>query len=196
MIIGLAYTIILIEFWQRYFTLWRMHGRFLIAAIAAFVCSASFGDDASRALSVQFESAQAVVALRTANQPIQLPGLTFSLRVQAHCPAPETPASVSISIADSRITVAPDENGLIESEIHVSAKQLGPVLATDFCLDGDTDTTRPIELKGALSAQLSLRCKGENSESIRYATKLLNVALECMNPAIEPASDTGDISLP
>lgn len=187
-----------------------MRDRNILSLLAMLICSNAFGDDTDPKLSVQFATARATVAPRAPDKAVQFPDLTFTLHATASCPAAEVPASISISIADSRITIAPDDDGIFEEEIRVSAKQLGPVVAKDFCLlagtdelandepakaankendrnsgeasDEEPDFSRQLEISGALSAQLSLRCKGENSESISYATAPLNVALVCGNP--------------
>lgn len=191
-----------------------MRGQNLYSMLAMLVCSSAFGDDTDPKLSVQFATAQATIAPRAPDKPVQFPDMTFTLHATASCPPAQLPASVSISIADSRITIAPDDNGRFEEEIRVSAQQLAPVIATDFCLideiddeidgaiddlanqesgnvseqvtgaapDEETGDNPQMEIRGALSAQLSLRCKGENSESISYTTAPLNVALLCETP--------------
>lgn len=187
-----------------------MHGRYILPILAVLVCSSSIGDDASPKLSVQFATAEAKIAPRAPDKPVQFPDMTFTLQATASCPAAELPASVSVSIADSRITIAPGDDGRFEEEILVSAQQLGPIVARDFCLDNEMsdpatdesenqprntadresseasgeqpDYNERMQIRGALSAQLSLRCKGENSESISYATEPLNVELLCKSP--------------
>ena len=183
-----------------------MRGRYIFPMLAVLVCASAFSDEANPKLSVKFATAQATIAPRPPDKPVQFPDMTFTLHATASCPAAELPVSVSISIADSRITIAPDDDGRLEEEIRVSAEQLAPVIARDFCLDDEMDELAneesgsvrsneadhepdeqpdqnpQLEIQGALSAQLSLRCRGENSESISYATAPLNVALHCENP--------------
>ena len=160
--------------------------RYLTAtfAIALLTSSAAHSDDADGQLDIEFDTATALISPRTSNRPINLPTLTFTLRAQARCPAAEAPESISISIADTRITIYPDNesatNDVVEKSIRVSQKQLGPVAVESFCLaQNSADVGQSLQLDGALSAQLSLRCVGENSESISYQTAALSVALLC-----------------
>ena len=159
-----------------------MRGQLFFAATAVLAGSSAFGEDNHPTLTIQFNAAPAVIAPRPSNAPIQLPNLTFAVQAQAYCPTAENAASVAVSIADTRITITPESNDLIEVEIQVPAKQLGPVVATDFCLDGETDDGKQLELEGALSAQISLRCKTGNGDTISYRTAPLNIALQCRNP--------------
>lgn len=154
----------------------------VIFAIALLISSTSRAEDAGGQLDIEFDTATAIIAPRTSSRPISLPTLTFTLRAQARCPAAETPESISVSIADTRITIYPDSdsNDIIEKSIRVSQKQLGPVAVESFCLaENNADVGELLELDDALSAQLSLRCVGENSESISYQTAALSVSLLC-----------------
>jgi hypothetical protein len=156
-----------------------MRGRFSFSILALFTCFSSYSDDARQSLSVLFEPAVAIIPPRTSNQPIQLPDLVFSLQAEAQCPTTDATASVSISIADSSISIVTTDNNAFAEQLNVPGKQLAPVVATDFCLEDKANVVQRLELKGTLSAQLSLRCQGENSETISYATTPLDVILEC-----------------
>ena len=162
-----------------------------IFAIALLISSTSHSEDADGQLDIEFDTATAIVSPRTSNRPINLPTLTFTFRAQAQCPAAEAPESISVSIADTRITIYPDSdsNDVIEKSIRVSQKQLGPVAVANFCLaENDADVGELLELDDALSAQLSLRCVGENSESISYQTAALSVSLLCEVTALPSAT--------
>lgn len=162
-----------------------MRGSLCVCFSLLLIGANSFGDDDVQMLAVEFETAVASIPPRESDGPIQLPGLTFGVRAQTLCPSSEIPTSFSVSIADSRKTIAPDDDLAIEDEIYVSAEQLGPVVVSNFCLEGESDSMQQLQLEGALSAHLSLRCKGENSESIDYATTPLNVMLNCEIPETE-----------
>ena len=160
-----------------------MRSLFLCAALTLLSSAESRGDDTGATLFVQFEPAIAKVALRSNSRPVQLPRLTFAVRVEASCPATLEAQSISLSIADTRIRLQPDESGVVDKTISVPQKQLGPIAVNDFCMAGDdTDSEQQISLKDALSAQLSLRCSGENQESIQYETAALEVILQCEIP--------------
>lgn len=157
-----------------------MRGRLPILLLTSFTCLSGFGEDAGQSLSVSFEPALATIPPRAADRPIQLPELIFSLQAKAQCGATESGASVSISVADSRISFVAADKDTVDQELRVPGKQLGPVVASAFCLEDVPASAQRVELKGALSAQLSLRCKSENSETISYSTVPLDVTLECL----------------
>ena len=68
-------------------------------------------------LRVKFETPVASISPRTTDRPIKLPSLTYVLRAEASCPEPQTAESVSISIADTRITISPGESEAVEETI-------------------------------------------------------------------------------
>lgn len=160
-----------------------MRSLFFCAALAVLIGADSRGEGADSALLVEFDAAVAKIALRSSGRPIRLPSLTFAVRIKASCPAELEAKSISVSIADTRINVRPDDNGLIEKSIRVPKKQLGPISVNDFCIAGDeANSERQIQLRDALSAQLSLHCSGDNRESMTYETVALEVALQCDVP--------------
>jgi hypothetical protein len=160
-----------------------MRGLFIYAALAVLISTDSRGEDADSRLSAEFDVAVAKIALRSSSRPIRLPSLTFAVRIEASCSTPLEAKSISISIADTRINVRPGDNGLIERTIRVPTKQLGPIAVNDFCIAGDDVNSRQqLQVRDALSAQLSLRCSSEKQESITYETVALEVALHCDVP--------------
>ncbi len=171
-----------------------MRGLLFYAALAVLVSADSRGEDADSGLLVEFDAAIAKIELRSSSGPIQLPDLTFQVRIEASCPTALEARSISISIADTRINVQADDDGLIEKTIRVPKKQLGPIAVNDFCIaEDDLSSEQQLKLSDALSAQLSLRCSGENRESITYQTVALEVDLQCAVPenAAELLTTTG-----
>ena len=160
-----------------------MRSLFFFAALAVLIGADSRAEGADSALLVEFDAAVAKIALRSSGRPIRLPSLTFAVRIEASCPARLDTKSISISIADTRINVQPDDTGVIERSIRVPKKQLGPIAVNDFCIAGeDASSGQELNLRDALSAQLSLHCSGENQESMTYETVALEVALQCDVP--------------
>lgn len=152
----------------------------VIVFTAVLLSLTAFSDDADGQLDFEFDTAVAAIAPRSTSKPISLPTLTFALRAEARCPALLAPESVSISIADTRITIKPETDGALEKSIRVAEKQLGPLAVEDFCLaDNAADAGESLQVDDALSAQLSLRCVGEDRESISYQTAALSVTLQC-----------------
>jgi len=157
-----------------------MRSLFFFAALAVLIGADSRGEGADGELLVEFDAAVAEIALRSSSRPIRLPSLTFAVRIEASCPTELEPKSISISIADTRINVQPDDTGVIEKSIRVPKKQLGPISVDDFCIAGDdVNSERQLQLRDALSAQLSLHCSGDNRESMTYETVALEVTLQC-----------------
>jgi hypothetical protein len=154
-----------------------------LLAIVLLIDSTTGVANSDEHLEVEFDTAVAKIAPRSSAKPINLPNLTFSLKARAFCPAPQAAESVSISIADTQITIRPVNEDAIEESIQVSRKQLGPVAVEDFCLGEETnDAQELLQIDDALTAQLSLRCAGENSESISYKSAALSIALLCEVP--------------
>lgn len=155
----------------------------LAAALMLFGATAVSADDGAR-LDVEFDTPVASIAPRTAQRLVNLPSLTFVVRAAASCPEAQNAESISISIADTRISVEPKSDEVVEQTIRVSGRQLGPVAVEDFCLaaateDEQQEAVEPLVINDALTAQMSLRCVGENAESIQYDTAVLSVALQC-----------------
>jgi hypothetical protein len=160
-----------------------MRSLFFFAALAVLIGADSRAEGADSELLVEFDAAVAKIALRSSSRPIQLPSLTFAVRIEASCPATLETKSISISIADTRINVQPDDTGVIERSIRVPKKQLGPIAVNDFCIAGeDASSAQELNLRDALSAQLSLHCSDDNRDSISYETVALQVTLQCDVP--------------
>ncbi len=171
-----------------------MRGLFFYAVLAVLISADSRGEDADSRLLVEFDAAIAKIELRSSSEPIQLPDLTFPVRIEASCPTALEARSISISIADTRINVQAADDGLIEKTIRVPKKQLGPIAVSDFCIaDDDLNSEQQLKLRDALSAQLSLHCSGDNRESMTYQTVALEVELQCYVPedAAELLAATG-----
>jgi hypothetical protein len=160
-----------------------MRGPFSFIAFAVLACADAYGEDANSQLTAVFAAALAEIAPRSSAQPIQLPSLTFTANIEARCPAESAAATISISIADTQVRTPLAADGPTQQSIQVPDKQLGPILADDFCIVGATpDSAQQLQLRDALSAQVSLRCVSENQESITYSTVPLEVSLQCVVP--------------
>jgi len=136
---------------------------------------------------------------------LRLPSLTYTLTLTAYCEENWHPASVSISIADSRKTLDAEQlelSAVLELELQVTSNQIAPVPIERFCIKDDQKDFQPgdtgdnkelasadentIIISAALSAQASLLCATDSEQSITYITKPLDVMLECSVP--EPAA--------
>lgn len=137
---------------------------------------------------------------------IALPSLTYAMTLTTYCDENWQPASVSISIADSRRSFNAEQlevAAVLEVELQVPSNQIAPLPIEQFCIEDDQEVLQPaiadddrqpvgthdnkITIPAALSAQASLLCATESEQSITYVTKPLDVTLECS--AHEPAAE-------
>ncbi len=119
---------------------------------------------------------------------IELPSLEYRFEVDAACAGSRTPRSLSISIADSRLSLSGGELETAgEFVLRVPARQLAPVAVDDFCVDTPAMNAAPqLTVPGVVSAQASLVCGDEDSSGIRYVVQPLAVTLACTVPAGSP----------
>jgi hypothetical protein len=119
---------------------------------------------------------------------MRLPGLTYALTMTADCGKNWNPDSVSISVADSRISFNKDQlqdGDLLEFELRVPSQQIGPLRLEQFCVISEQANIAEhstITIESLLSAQASLRCATDAEQSTRYVTVPLDVSLECVVP--------------
>ena len=121
---------------------------------------------------------------------MRLPSLTYALTVTVECDANWQPDSVTISIADSRISFNAEQlqaDRELKLELRVPSNQIAPLRIEQFCISGekakpDTADQNRITVPAVMSAQASLRCATESAQSIMYVTKPLDVMLECAVP--------------
>jgi hypothetical protein len=171
---------------------------------ALYICAAGADDSRLHALTVAAE----VAAIAVAAQPperhfFELPSLDYVFRVEARCHGDWKPESLSVTVADSRVTRTGTElegnaNQLLE--LKVPAKQLAPIAMRDFCViapategsaaesempDWNRGTTaRPgqMTIGAALSVHASLRCSLGDEQRIIYVSQPLDVTLTCAGP--------------
>ena len=163
-----------------------MHSVSGIYSLALLIGTTPFVAHADDILNVEFDVPIAKITPRPSAKPIQLPNLTFTVQARGQCPDTQSAETISISIADTRITMVPTDQEIIEKSIRVSAKQLAPVAVENFCL-ADTATTAAdsLQIDDALTAHLSLRCSIDSNESISYESVALSVTLLCEEPESE-----------
>ena len=121
---------------------------------------------------------------------MRLPGLTYEMSVTVDCEANWQPDSVSISVADSRASISAEElqaSRELGLQLRIPSNQIAPLRVEHFCVDGDTVSPNRITIQGVVSAQASLRCVTETTNSMMYVSKPLDVVLECAVP--ERAAD-------
>lgn len=132
---------------------------------------------------------------RAGRTTMRLPGLTYEFSVTVDCETNWQPDSVSISVADSRASISAEElqaSRELGLQLRIPSNQIAPLRVEHFCVDGgadDVDAISPnsITIPGVVSAQASLRCVSESTNSMMYVSKPLDVLLECAVP--ERATD-------
>ena len=133
-------------------------------------------------LTVEADPAVAAIPrLLDGRQLIRLPELVFPLRIDAHCGRGGEVQTVSISVADTRKTIAGDElstRGPLHTSVTVSPRQIAPLALQQFC-DADAAKGQTLLLATALTAQVSLRCTRDDEQSILFDARPLDIRLVC-----------------
>ena len=116
--------------------------------------------------------------------------------IDAGCPTGQQPGSISISIADTRVSLEEAETTAsmpLSVPVTVPASQIGPIPLGRFCTSGDEMESAQAEtmvtVPAVLSAQVSLLCTGESASEMSFTSKPLDVTLHC-EPATEAGADT------
>lgn len=117
---------------------------------------------------------------------INLPLLRYDFILTPSCPARSAIESVSLSIADTRVSLDRKEltpGPRLELSIDVPAAQIAPVAVENFCTahsDGQSRELREsLTIPALLSAQAALLCMTEDGGEMSYASKSLDVLLRC-----------------
>lgn len=113
-----------------------------------------------------------------AGQQTRLPTLEFSVHAQFSCGDGAVAESLTISVADAHERHVPGaDQGALQAIVTVPRNQIASVTTGDFC--GDTDSGGDLLLAGVATAQVSLRCRNEDSSAISYASLGLPLRLVC-----------------
>jgi hypothetical protein len=152
----------------------------------------------------------AVTAGAPGRQFVELPTLEYSFEVTAQCSDSRTPQSLSINVADSRISLSPADLAAEAPRafvLKIPGRQIAPVAVDDFCVLDDGNSVaetedmaidigpvaaepepRLLTVGAALSAQASLVCgSGDGERHITYVSRPLDVTLSCPMPAAREA---------
>ncbi len=121
---------------------------------------------------------------------VRLPALEFEFAIQASCGPDEAVKSVSISIADTRKSLADTDipaGEPINTMVRLPARQLAPIAVNGFCPETAV-TGSSLLLRDAVTAHVSLRCAGDDGDSITYSSQALDITLVCESDP-EPQGD-------
>ena len=113
---------------------------------------------------------------------LRLPALEFELRMTPHCAPGAEAASISLSVADTRLNLSGESivNGhTVNAELVVPGAQLPLLRVEGFCSAGSgAGDSRLVE--GVLTAQLSLRCISGDRQTVHYRSRSLDLQLNCL----------------
>jgi hypothetical protein len=126
-----------------------------------------------------------VVSLDGNRELLRLPDLEFPVRITARCSSGRTAESISISIADTRVSFdreALSDDAVLETSVQVSSSQMAPVVVDGFCSSG-AGSPDPLLLSTVLTAQISLRCVSDVEQSIAFRARTLDVLVHCAQEA-------------
>jgi hypothetical protein len=180
-------------------TICRPASFLLSALVLGAMASPATADD-----TLLINSATATVSIQP--QPpgrnfLRLPSIEFSFDIELVCHDDRTAGSLSLTVADTREFLGADEIASSELEgivVLVPEKQLAPLAVDNFCVQDTTvAATRRREerivVPDVLSAHASLLCAAEDSQTMTYVSRPLDIVLTCERPAEQEA--TGSIEL-
>lgn len=147
------------------------------------------------ALTVQVEESAVNLEPDDAMQrEVRLPALDVAITASLECPASARVASLTVSVSDTHQYFGPEvlaDAVSLEAAFSVPARQLAPVVISNFCVTGGTIDEQGLRLHGVATAQISMRCRDENdSASLHVASIPIPVRLYCRPDAASDASST------
>lgn len=159
----------------------------LPVAVLSLAVTASAGE-----LRLSASTPEVNVSTRPAGRNfMRLPSLRYEFVVESGCPEGLSPETLSLSIADTRVTKNQEDiqSTATSLSVNVPASQIGPVAVEQFCTAESIEQERrqSLRLSSVLSAQSSLLCVGDNGNDMTYASASLDVVLQCED--LEEAED-------
>ena len=129
------------------------------------------------------EAQPAVAQIRPLDQGrrlVQLPALEYQLDIDTHCGGNAEAQSVSISVNDTQMTLNGDHLAGEPVGFTIPARQVSPVAIDGFCATDDQGSQQgALLIRDTVTVHLSLRCKSDEQEWITYASRGLDVTLQC-----------------
>ena len=138
-------------------------------------------------LSVDADTPVVEIGLRSIGRNfMRLPSLGYKFEMEARCAAGLAPKAMSLSIADTRKSLAAEDisaESITSITLRIPAPQIGPVAVNGFCIDTEELNEREsLTLLSVLSLQASLLCANDADSRMIYASKSLDVTLLCAIP--------------
>ena len=172
-----------------------MDCRFILPALVIASIAFPVQSESVSLIKIRSEPAAVEVVPQAAGRRlIRLPALEFSLDIEPQCDTNMRAESLSISVADTRETVAVAETdeAVVATTLTLPRHQTAPLAVVDFCQTAADQGMRSQELlvRDAFTAHLSLRCTNGERQSIVYASQPLDLALRCKPTGQEPSADS------
>ncbi len=132
-----------------------------------------------------------------------LPSLDYNFELDVDCATGLLPKTVSLSIADTRKSLATADissNEVTPATLSIPASQIAPVAVGDFCIGAEEDQEQApavgdpepaldtLGIASVLSVHASLLCANDIDSQMIYASKSLGVTLLCVLPPSEQAT--------
>ena len=155
---------------------------FLLSSLVALLSLAVNASAGELSLSASTPNVS-VSILPTGRNFMRLPTLRYEFAVESLCPKGLSPETLSLSIADTRVTKVQEDlaSAATSLSVDVPASQIGPVAVEQFCTveSIEQEDGQSLRLSSVLSAQSSLLCVGDASNDMTYTSVSLDVLLQC-----------------
>lgn len=174
-----------------------MDGRLQSLTITAVVAAGGWAAPGALADELRITADTPAVMIST-RQPtrnfITLPDLDYVFELRFACSAALQPRAVSLSIADTRMSLPQSQLAGPPGQrvsLTIPAGQIPPVRIETFCRaePGDGETPERRVIPGVLSVQGSLVCADDEKHRITYASIPLDVAVHCERPEAPISAD-------
>ena len=146
-------------------------------------------------LHMRAEPAVAVLAVQQGGRNlVRLPDIGFQLGISTYCANSGQPASLSITIADTRRTLRTEDlrgTRTVDISMRVPASQIAPLALREFCIDPASEG-ESILITSALALQASLRCSRGDNQSIVFAAEPLDIRVDCVRSAVSATGPVAD----
>lgn len=165
--------------------------RLAVIATAGWTANAADADE----LRVAANTPSVEVSTRPASRNFMpLPALDYAFDVDLQCTAPFEARGVSLSIADTRISLGEDQledPSAQRVSLTIPADQIPPVRIENFCLANSPESggDERVEIPAVLSVQGSLVCANEEQSRITYTSTPLDVIVNCVRQEMPVSAD-------
>jgi hypothetical protein len=158
-----------------------------VCILFAMLCGVAAPALADNRLSIDSDAVTISIEPHPAGRSqIRLPAVEFTFSVDAECGDNLGPGPLTLSIADTYLSLSAEQintDSLDSIVLRVPAIQIAPVAVADFCIDdvsdGQPSPPEQMLVRDALSVQASLVCSSEANRQSTYASRSLDIRLQC-----------------